>query len=59
MKPLDRHFEIYKKCVDEAIVYLNQAIYWIKEHSEEGEYPDTMYSLYKMKYYLWNERLTK
>lgn len=57
MKPIDRHYKIYRKCIDGAIAYLNQAINWIKENSEEGEYPDTFYSLHKMKYYLWNERI--
>lgn len=57
MKPIERHLRTYNRCVDEAISYLNQAICWIKENSEKGYYPDTFYSLHKMKYYLWNERI--
>lgn len=57
MKPNERHLRIYNMCVDAAIASLNQAIYWIKENSEKGYYPDTYYSLNQMKYYLWNERI--
>lgn len=57
MKPLNRNLGIYNICLDLAIRYINYAIQHIKEDSEKGYYPDTFYSLHKMKYYLWNERI--